>query len=115
MKGRKYFQTMSKPGHGHSPGSNVGQDLQATDVASGLQAARARNRLEHGTFELVVPMLREKSKRGNRKDLSTEAGHKGGTTRSSVEGLVISLEPRGRVIRSRTTGQPRAIGEGTHD
>ena len=115
MKGRKYFQTMSKPEYGHDCGNNVGQDLKATDVASGLEAARARNRLEHGTFELVVPMPREQPKRGDRKGLSTDAGHKDGTTRSSVEGLVISLEPRGRVIRSRTTGQPRAIGEGTHD
>jgi hypothetical protein len=55
MKGRKYFQTMSKPEHGHSSGNNVGQDLKATDVASGLEAARARNRLEHGTFEKSRP------------------------------------------------------------
>ena len=55
MKGGKYFQTMSKPGYGHDSGSNVGQDLKATDVASGLEAARARNRLEHGSFEKSRP------------------------------------------------------------
>ena len=43
-------------------------------------------------------MRREKSKRGNREDESTKAGHRGGTARSSDEGPVTGLERRGRVI-----------------
>ena len=115
MKGRKTNQTMSKPGYGQNPGSGGGGSCNPAAMTSGLEAARAWIRPEHGTFEPVALMLRERSKRGDRKGLSTEAGHRDGTTRSSVEGPVTGLEPRGRVILSLDTGQPRIAGGGTHD
>ena len=115
MKGRNLSQTRSKPGPGVSSGINGGGFCNPAAVASGLEAARAWNRLMHGTFEPVVPMKREKPKRGHRKGQSTDAGHRDGTTRSSVEGPVTGLEPRGRVIVSSDTGQLRFAGGGTHD
>ena len=81
-------------------GISDGAGLYAAVAASGLKAARARIRLRHGTLEPVVPMQREKPKRGNREGESTNAGHRGGTIRSSVEGPVTGLERRGRVIQS---------------
>lgn len=51
-----------------------------------------------GTWEPVVPMLREKSKWQTHKDLSTDAEHRGGAIRSSDEGFVMELELRGCVV-----------------
>jgi len=76
-----------------------GAGLYAAVAASGLKAARARIRLGHGTLEPVVPMQREKPKRGHREGESTDAGHRGGATRSSAEGPVTGPERRGRVIQ----------------
>lgn len=104
MKGRKITQTMSKPGLGSGSGSSVGEDLFATGVTSGLEAARARIRLMHGTLEPVAAMTREKPKRGDRKGESTDARHRGGTTRSSDEAVVTGGERRGRVIVFRARG-----------
>ena len=73
--------------------------LFAAVVTSGIEAASVLPRLKHGTSEPVVPMRRETSKRIPREDLSTDAGHRGGTTRSSVEGRVMRPEQRGRVIQ----------------
>jgi len=42
----------------------------------------------------------------HRKDLSTNAGHRGGDARSRDEGPVIGLDRRGVVIRSLFIGQP---------
>jgi hypothetical protein len=89
---------MSKPRCHFHFGISDGADLHAAVAASGLKAARARIRLRHGTLEPVAPMQREKPKRGNRKGQSTDAGHRGGTTRSSNEGRVMRPERRGRVI-----------------
>jgi hypothetical protein len=55
-------------------------------------------RLSYGTWEPVVLMLREKSKWKHHKDLSTDAEHRGGATRSSDEGSVMGLERRGCVV-----------------
>ena len=98
MKGRNNIQTRSKPGYDVNSGINGGVALQAAATTSGLEAARAWNRLEHGTFEPVVPMRRERPKRGNREGLSTHAGHRDGTIRSCVERPVTGREPRGRII-----------------
>jgi len=49
---------------------------------------------------LSLPMLREKSKWRTREDESTDAEHRGGPTRSSVEVPVMGMERRGRVIWS---------------
>ena len=114
MKGRKAFQMVSEPGFQNRSGSSVGEDLFATGTTPGLEAARARIRLRHGTLEPVVPMPREKPKRGNREGQSTDAGHRGGTTRSSDEGSVMGLERRGRVIPFLVNESIPVIGKGTH-
>ena len=83
-------------------------------VVSGVYAARAWVRLLHGTWEPVVPRDglpvayglrlagygRTPSGR-NREDKSTDAGHRGGSARSSVEGPVMGLERRGRAVQAR--------------
>jgi RNA-directed DNA polymerase len=51
-----------------------------------------------GTWEPVVPMLREKRKWWPHKRESTDAGHGGGTTRSSFEVCVMQMEPRGCAV-----------------
>ena len=52
-------------------------------------------------------MLREESKWKPHKDQSTDAEHRGGATRSSVEGPVIGLEQRGCVVQLLTKEQPK--------
>src|SRR5438105_10853645 len=113
MKGRNYFQTRSKPGHGVSSGSSGGGSCNPAATTSGLEAARAWIRPRHGTFEPVAPMPREQPKRGDRKGQSTEAGHRDGTTRSSDEGPVTGLEPRGRIILP-SVNETTASAGGTH-
>ncbi len=87
--------------------------LFTADVTSGIEAASARSGLRHGTSEPVVPMQREKSKRRTRKDQSTDAGHRGGTTRSSDERCVTRRERRGRVIQLSSNRSTTPVG-GTH-
>lgn len=82
-------------------------------AASGIKAARARIRLGNGTLEPVVSMRREQLKRCTRESQSTDARHRGGMTRSSVEGRVIRLERRSRVIQSLDTRSTASAG-GTH-
>ena len=67
-------------------------------AVSGIEMARARFRLLCGTARTCVVMLREPVKRGNLEAQSTDAQHRGGPTRSSVEGSVMDLEPRSRVV-----------------
>jgi transposase len=114
IKCRNRIQTMSKPGSGDCPGISMGGACNPAHVTSGTKAARARIRLIDGTLEPVVSMSREKPKRRPRKGESTDAGHRGGTTRSSVEGRVMRLERRGRVIESLLTGSTAPAG-GTHE
>jgi hypothetical protein len=52
-------------------------------------------------------MIREKFKWRHHKNESTDAKHRDGVTRSSAEGAVMALEPRGDIIRSDFTSQPR--------
>ncbi|EAY3716390.1 hypothetical protein FGS56_15275 [Salmonella enterica] len=54
-------------------------------TASGIEMARPSCRHGYGTGEPVVSMLREKLKRRTRKSQSTNARHRGGSLRSSVE------------------------------
>jgi len=42
-----------------------------------------------------------------RKSERTEAGHRGGVTRSRVEGLVMGLDRRGGVVRLCSVGNPQ--------
>jgi hypothetical protein len=54
-------------------------------TASGPKAARVRFRLKHGTLEPVVSMRREEPEGEPPEGASTDARHRGGTTRSSCE------------------------------
>jgi hypothetical protein len=96
------------------PWDQRGRCLYLAHVTSGIKAARVRIRLGHGTLEPVVSMLREKSKRRTREGESTNARHRDGTTRSSVEGRVMLPERRGRVIQSLDNRSTASAG-GTHD
>ena len=55
-------------------------------------------------------MLREQSKWKNHKDLSTDTGHRGGATRSSVEGSVMGMERRGCIVQLGLIRQPEMEG-----
>ena len=55
-------------------------------------------------------MLRERSKWKNHKDLSTDAGHRGGATRSSDERSVMDVERRGCIVQLRFIKQPAMEG-----
>ena len=59
-------------------------------------------------------MPREKSKWRSHKDESTDAGHRGGVTRSSEEGAVMATERRGGIVRSGSKGQP-GVGRSPSD
>jgi RNA-directed DNA polymerase len=60
----------------------------------------------HGTWEPVVLMTREKFKWRTHKSESTKAGHRGGATRSSVEGSVMESEQRGCIVWLYWLDQP---------
>lgn len=105
---------MAKPEcHFHAGTNSDGAGLYAAVAPSGLKAARSRIRLRHGTLEPVAPMQREKPKRGDRKGQSTDAGHRGGTTRISGEAPVTGVERRGRVIEFSGNRSTTSVG-GTH-
>ena len=103
-----------KTGERWLPRDQYGRCLYLAHMASGIKAARSRIRLGYGTLEPVVSMTREKPKRTTRKGESTDARHRGGTTRSSAEGRVMRLERRGRVIQSLDNRSTASAG-GTHD
>ena len=120
MTCRNSISMTSEPGSGDCPGMSMGGACNLAHVASGTKAARSQIRLEHGTLEPVASMLREKPKRTTREGESTEeraerssARHRDGTTRSSVEGRVMRLERRGRVIQSSDNRSTASAG-GTH-
>src|SRR5262249_54426687 len=75
-------------------------------VASGMKVARVRSWLEQGTWEPVASMPREQLKWPTHKSQSTDAGHRGGWARSSVEGHVMGLERRGPITRFRRRANP---------
>ncbi len=102
----------SKPGVLNSLGTSPAAVLKSGWAATGIKVARACSRLITKTWEPVVPMLREKSKWRPHEDQSTEAEHRGGVTRSSLEVLVMGAEQRGRIACVLPMCQ-RAIG-GTH-
>jgi len=95
-----------------------GGSLLTGQVVSGMKVARARFGLRCGTWEPVAPrppmasgavfglrLLRGKREPEQQKlrGLSSDAGHRGGPTRSSGEGPVMGLERRGRVVRAGLT------------
>jgi hypothetical protein len=88
------------------PRDQRGGDPLTARVASGMKVARVRSWLEQGTWEPVASMPREQLKWKPHKSQSTDAGHRGGWARSSVEGPVMGLERRGSIIPSRRGVNP---------
>jgi hypothetical protein len=82
------------------------RDPLTASVASGIKVARARFWLEQGTWEPVASMLREKLKWKTHESLSTDAGHRGGWARSSVEVPVMGMERRGPITQFRRRVNP---------
>ena len=87
-----------------------GGNLFTARAASGIKAAGIRFRLLCGTWEPVTPMRRENRKWRTHKRESTEAGYRGGATRSSEEGSVMGLERRGCPIWFGAMEQPETGG-----
>src|SRR5262249_2016608 len=83
-----------------------GGDPLTARVASGIKVARVRSWLERGTWEPVASMPREKPKWSTHESQSTDAGHRGGWARRSVEGPVMGLERRGPITLFSSSGQP---------
>ncbi len=95
------------------PWEEPGGSLPTGQVVSGMKVARAWSGLSCGTWEPVAPRplaasgaciglrsfveARTPSSR-NCEGESSDAGHRGGPTRSSDEGPVMGLERRGRVV-----------------
>jgi hypothetical protein len=84
-------------------------DPLTASVASGIKVARVRFWLEHGTWEPVASMPREKPKWRSHEGQSTDAGHRGGLARSSVEVSVMGMERRGQITQS-SRGVNQVIG-----
>ena len=84
-------------------------DPLTASVASGMKVARVRFWLEYGTWEAVASMRREKPKWQTHEGQSTDAGHRGGLARRSVEVPVMGMERRGQIIQFRHRVN-RAIG-----
>lgn len=59
-------------------------------TASGIEVARPSCRRGYGTWEPVVSMPKETLKRRTRESNSTDARHRGGVMRSSVERVVMT-------------------------
>lgn len=98
MKCRKRMNDV-KTGEESLPRDQRWRDPLTASVASGIKVARARSWLGQGTWEPVASMLREKLKWKTHESQSTDAGHRGGATRSSDEGPVMGLERRGCVVQ----------------
>src|SRR3954447_12536936 len=84
-------------------------DPLTASVASGMKVARVRSWLGYVTWEPVASMLREEPKWRSHEGQSTDAGHRGGSARSSEEVPVMGMERRGRIIQFRQRVN-RAIG-----
>ena len=81
-------------------------DPLTAGVASGIQVARVRSRLEQGTWEPVASMPREEPKWKPHEGQSTDAGHRGGLARTSAEVPVMGMERRGQITQSRREVNP---------
>ena len=81
-------------------------DPLTASAASGIKVARVRSWLEQGTWEPVAPMRREEPKWRSHEGQSTDAGHRGGWARSSVEVPVMGMERRGPITQLRRGVNP---------
>ena len=98
--------TTSKPGLSRCSRDQRWGDPLTASVASGIKVARVRSWLEQGTWEPVASMPREKPKWKPHEGQSTDAGHRGGWARSSVEVPVMGMERRGPITRFRRRVNP---------
>ena len=75
-----------------TPRDQSNGNLNVGLTASGIEMARPSCRRGYGTWEPVVSMRREKLKRRTRESESenTDARHRGGVMRSSVERVVMT-------------------------
>jgi len=100
-----------------------GGSLLTGQVVSGIYAARAWVRLLHGTWEPVIPrndrpvvsdlrpVVQGKAPSGrNREGRDPGVGHRGGSSCSSDEGLVMRLERRGRAILAWSAVNHELVG-----
>ncbi len=100
-----------------------GGSLLTGQVVSGIYAARAWVRLLYGTWEPVVPrngwlvvfglrpVVQGKAPSGrNRKERGPGVGHRGGSSCSSDESLVMRLERRGRAIPAWSAVNHELVG-----
>ncbi len=83
-----------------------GGDPLTARAASGIKVARVRFWLEQGTWEPVASMLREKPKWQPHEGQSTDARHRGGWARSSVEVPVMGMERRSPITPFRHRVNP---------
>lgn len=112
MKCRKRIDGI-KTGVESLPREQPGGSLPTGQVVPGMKVAQAWSGLSCGTGEPVAPRPRAASgaspglrsfveartpSSGNCEGESSDAGHRGGPTRSSDEGPVMGLERRGRVV-----------------
>ena len=80
-------------------------------AVSGIEMARAWSGLLCGTAGTCVAMLRETAKKSPFKAQSTDAQRRGGPTRSSVEGSVMGLKPRSRVVLPQSSSTRKGRNE----
>jgi len=73
-----------------TPRDQSNGNLNVGLTASGIEVARPSCRRGYGTWEPVVSMPRETLKRRTRESKSTDARHRGGVMRSSVERVVMT-------------------------
>src|SRR5262249_54944000 len=94
---------MSEPGGDPSSGISSGDALILPErhPACRRREARPGFRMERENLCFVTPpgVKGQAASGSNREGESTEAGHRGGAARSSVEGPVMGLERRGCVVR----------------
>lgn len=95
-----------KTGERSLPRDKSGGRLLTAQTASGMKVAGGQSRLLCGTWEPVTPMPREKHKWRPHECESTDAGYRGGATRSSDERPVMGRERRGCLIQPVTWAQP---------
>ncbi len=107
------------------PRDEPGGSLLTGQVVSGMKVARARFGLRCGTWEPVAPIGRSASgavlacgwssgartlSSRNREGESSDAGHRGGLSRSSDEGPVMGLERRGWVVLAGLAANRLRVG-----
>src|SRR3954466_6966382 len=80
-------------------------DPLTASAASGMKVARVRSWLGYVTWEPVASMLREEPKWKPHEGQSTDARHRGGWARSSVEVPVMGMERRSPITQSSSSGQ----------